>query len=137
MSEIEADDICQVQIQQQYAIQTNGQTSNVSFNSTSKKRKIFDPRVQFKNDDDKENAKIVWCSKSVDLAYKAIDEGLPLRASPFFKGSNIYVRRANLLFEYEKWQLDEIVKCGLDILYYADTYVQLMPIAGAVICISR
>lgn len=132
MPEIEADDVCQVQIQQQYIanIQTNGQTSNVPFNNTFKKRKIFDPRVQFKNDDDKENAKIVWCSKSVDLAYKAIDEGLPLRASPFFKGSNIYVRRANLLFEYEKWQLDEIVKCGLDILYYADTYVQLMTPAG-------
>ena len=119
MSEIEADDICQVQVNNPQ--QTIKQTS---------KFRVFDPRVKFKNDDDKESAKIIWSSESVRLAYQAIDEGLPLVASPFFKGSNIYVRRANLLYRYEDFEVREIVKCGIDILYYADTYVQLMTPAG-------
>lgn len=119
MPEIEADDICQVQVN----------NSQQTIKQTSKFR-VFDPRVKFKNDDDKESAKIIWSSESVRLAYQAIDEGLPLVASPFFKGSNIYVRRANLLYRYEKWELDELVKSGLDILYFADTYVQLMTPAG-------
>lgn len=119
MSEIEADDICQVQVNNPQ--QTIKQTS---------KFRVFDPRVKFKNEDDKESAKIIWSSESVRLAYQAIDEGLPLVASPFFKGSNIYVRRANLLYRYEPWELKTLVQCGIDILFYADNFVQLMTPAG-------
>lgn len=122
MSEVEADDICQVQV--------NAQPQSSSNIPKQTKHRVFDPRVKFKNDDDKESAKIVWSSESVQLAYQAIDEGLPLIASPFFKGSNIYVRRANLLYRYEDFEVRELVKCGIDILYYADTYVQLMTPAG-------
>lgn len=122
MPEIEADDICQVQV--------NTQPQSSSNIPKQTKHRVFDPRVKFKNEDDKESAKIVWSSESVQLAYQAIDEGLPLVASPFFKGSNIYVRRANLLYRYEDFEVRELVKCGIDILYYADTYVQLMTPAG-------
>ena len=124
MAEIEAEDICPVQLEEAHS---KSAQANIT---TGPKRRVFDPRVQFSNDEDKENAKIVWCSESVKLAYQAIDEGLPLRASPFFKGSNIYVRRANLLYAYEKWESDEIVKCALDILYYACVYVMLMTPSG-------
>ena len=97
MPEIEADDICQVQV--------NAQSQSSSNIPRQTKHRVFDPRVKFKNDDDKESAKIIWSNESVRLSYQAIDEGLPLVASPFFKGSNIYVRRANLLYRYEPWEL--------------------------------
>ena len=87
--------------------------------------KVFDPRQQFKSVEDASNAKVVWSSESIRLAYDAIDTGLPLRANPFFKG-NIYVRRAGLLYAYEKWEEQEWLKCKFDILYYADNYVSLM-----------
>lgn len=87
--------------------------------------KVFDPRQQFKSVEDASNAKVVWSSESIRLAYEAIDTGLPLRANPFFKG-NIYVRRAGLLYAYEKWEEQEWLKCKFDILYYADNYVSLM-----------
>lgn len=88
-------------------------------------RRTFDPRIQFNSAEDENAAKLEWSSKSVKLAYEAIDKGLPLKASPFFKG-NINVRRGGLLYRYEPWEWQEWLKCKLDILYFADNYCKLL-----------
>jgi hypothetical protein len=83
------------------AIASNTTTSTAT-SANKSSIKVFDPRQQFKSAEDAASAKVVWSSESIRLAYDAIDTGLPLRANPFFKG-NIYVRRAGLLYAYEKW----------------------------------
>lgn len=107
------------------ATASNTTSTSTSTSANKSSIKVFDPRQQFKSAEDAASAKVVWSSESIRLAYDAIDTGLPLRANPFFKG-NIYVRRAGLLYAYEKWEEQEWLKCKFDILYYADTYVTLM-----------
>jgi hypothetical protein len=92
---------------------------------------MFDPRVQFSTENDKENARVVWCTTNVQWALDAISNGLPLKrgASPFYK-NNILIRKADLNFEFTAEELSEFIKCKLDILHFADSYCHLVTESG-------
>ena len=89
---------------------------------------IFDPRS---SDAQEENtdAAVIWSTKSIELAYKALKDGYSLRKSPFFRG-NISLRKANLNFQYTQEELEEIIKCKNDIIYFANKYCYLKTETG-------
>ena len=71
----------------------------------------------------------IWNSKRVAEALDAIDNGLPLKYSPFYM-KNVNLRKPNLVYEYTQWELDEITKCANDICYFADNYCSVMTDEG-------
>lgn len=93
-------------------------------NLENSKVKVFDPRVQFKTEEDQQSAQIVWTSKSVELAEQALKEGVPLRASPFVRG-NPSLRKPKLPFQFTAEELEEFLKCEDDIEYFANNFVKL------------
>lgn len=85
---------------------------------------VFDPRVKFASKEKEAEATIVWSSKSIELALKALDEGQGLRVSPFLK-SDPNLRKANLVFQYTEEEIEELIHCKKDIIYFAEKYVLL------------
>lgn len=85
---------------------------------------VFDPRVKYLTKKEEQAAAIVWSTKSIELAYQAIEEGKGLRISPFHK-NNPNLRKANLVFQYTEEEIMEILRCKKDILYFAEKYVLL------------
>lgn len=67
----------------------------------------------------------VWNAKRVAEALDAIDNGIPLKSTPFYM-KNVNLRKPNLVYDYSQWELDEITKCANDICYFADTYCSVM-----------
>ena len=67
----------------------------------------------------------IWNTKRVNEALDAIDNGIPLKSSPFFM-KNVNLRKPNLVYDYTQYELDEITKCANDICYFADTYCKVM-----------
>lgn len=67
----------------------------------------------------------VWNTKRVQEALDAIDNGIPLKSSPFYM-KNVNLRKPNLVYDYTQWELDEITKCANDICYFADNYCSVM-----------
>lgn len=67
----------------------------------------------------------IWTTKRVNECLDAIDNGIPLKSSPFYM-KNVNLRKANLVYEYTQWEADEIAKCANDICYFADTYCKVM-----------
>lgn len=86
---------------------------------------IFDPTVKFDNELESAMARIVWQSESIDMAMKAVSEGLPLKHSPFFK-NNTGLRQANLLYKMSEYEKSEFKRCKYDIIYFAEKYVKLL-----------
>lgn len=85
---------------------------------------VFDPRVKYMSKKAEQDAAIVWSTKSIELAYEAIEEGKGLRISPFHK-NNPNLRKSNLVFQYTDEEIMEILKCKKDIVYFAEKYVLL------------
>ena len=89
-----------------------------------KRSSIFDPRYAFDNVHDLEQSKVIWCSDSAQIAYDAMQDSTPLRHKPFYR-DDIYLRKANLIFRMSKQEQREFVKCKLDILYFARSYINI------------
>lgn len=85
---------------------------------------MFDPRLSVAKGLNADAVKRVWCSENAEIARKAIEEGEPLIASPFFN-NDPRIRRAGLVYDWSDWELQEAIKCKKSILYFADNYVQL------------
>lgn len=89
------------------------------------KYKVFDPRKKFASVSDQEAKRVQWSSISIELARKALDEGLPIEADPFFKG-NPMLKRPSLLFRRTNEEKAEWVRCKLDILYFSEKYCEIL-----------
>lgn len=73
----------------------------------------------------KQDMNEIWTTKRVEECLDAIDNGIPLKSSPFYM-KNVNLRKANLVYDYTQWEADEIAKCANDICYFADTYCKVM-----------
>lgn len=93
------------------------------------KYKAFDPRIQYKSEADKEAERRIWSTKSFDMALNAIESGLKLKSDPFFMNNKL-LRKPELTFRRTKDEHKEWIKCKFDILYFAETYCQLMTNSG-------
>lgn len=87
-----------------------------------RKIKVFDPRNE--KDIVSEDGKVIWTTKSIEIALKALKDGYSLRKSPFFRGDTS-LRKADLNFQYTQEELLEVIKCKNDIVYFANNYVFL------------
>lgn len=85
---------------------------------------FFDPRVKPKSGQTEDELRRVWNAENVKIALEAYEAGIPLIDKPFLSGQP-WLRKPNLLYEWSEWELQEAIKCKNDILYFADTYVQL------------
>lgn len=88
-------------------------------------RKAQQPSSGYELNVEKQEVTDVWNAQRVEAAYKAIDDGIKLKDTPFYK-NNTSLRKANLVYDYSKWELDEIAKCRADICYFADNYCKVM-----------
>ena len=65
---------------------------------------------------------MAWSTESVNELFERITNGEALpRQNPFAEGDTDW-RGANIAFEYEQLELEEIVRCQKDILYFANNY---------------
>lgn len=91
------------------------------------KSEVFDP---VKEDKDGVRAKrMIWSTKSIDLAIKGIIEGRKLIANPFYEKQTSLLK-GDLVFERTKEEISEWLKCKNDILYFAEKYCKLMTPEG-------
>lgn len=78
---------------------------------------------------DAEVQRLVWDAENVKIALDAYEQGIPLIATPFLSGQPM-LRRPALLYEWADAELVEATKCADDILYFADTYIELFLPSG-------
>lgn len=83
-----------------------------------------------KEDKDGVKAKrMIWSSKSLDIAVKGLGEGRKLVANPFYE-NNIKLLKGDLVFQRTPEEIAEWKKCKNDILYFAETYCKLLTPEG-------
>ena len=91
------------------------------------KSETFDP---VKEDKDGIRAKrMVWSTKSIELAVKGIIAGKKLIANPFYEKQTSLLK-GDLVFERTEEEISEWIKCKNDILYFAEKYCKLMTPEG-------
>ena len=73
--------------------------------------------------------RMIWSTKSIELAIEGIIAGKKLLANPFYE-KNTSLLKADLVFDRTKEEVDEWMKCKNDILYFANTYCKLMTPEG-------
>ena len=73
--------------------------------------------------------RMIWSTKSIELAIEGIIAGKKLLANPFYE-KNTSLLKADLVFDRTKEEIDEWLKCKNDILYFANTYCKLMTPEG-------
>lgn len=100
-----------------------------TINAISGKYRPYDPSVKFTTSADADAARVVWSTESVNIALNAIEQGLPIKATPFFE-SAIGIRKAGLLYRNTTSEQEEFKKCKFDILYFANKYCQLVDKTG-------
>ena len=95
--------------------------------NTKTKQDVFNP---VKEDKDGIMAKrMIWSSKSLDLALSGILAGRKLVANPFYE-KNTSLLKGDLVFDRTQEEIKEWLKCKNDILYFAEKYCKLMTPEG-------
>lgn len=83
-----------------------------------------------KEDRDGVRAKrVIWSTKSLNSALKALEEGRKLVANPFYE-NNTRLLKADLVFKRTPEEVEEWKKCATDIIYFANKYCKLMTPEG-------
>ena len=86
-----------------------------------KKNEIFDPRIIDKTDDRR-----LWCTESVELANRGINDGYKLKDYPYLRTvKDANLRKANLAFKYSQEELEIIKECADDIYFFSDNFGKL------------
>ena len=93
----------------------------------------FDPVKYEKNG--KEAEKVIWSTKSLNAAVKAINEGLPLKANPFC-GKNTQLLKPDLVYKRTEEEINDYIKCMQDPVYFASKCYLMTP-KGLQPCILR
>ena len=90
-------------------------------------KEVFNP---IKEDKDGIKAKrIIWSSKTLELALKGIEEGRKLVANPFYE-NNVRLLKGDLVFNRTDEEIQEWVKCKNDVVYFVENYCKIMTPEG-------
>lgn len=73
--------------------------------------------------------KVVWSTKTLELAIKGLEQGKKLVANPFYE-YNTKLLKGDLVFERTKEEIKEWKKCAKDIHYFTEKYCKLMTPEG-------
>ena len=66
----------------------------------------------------KEAERVIWSTKSLNMAVGAMNEGKPLKANPFI-GNNTKLLKPELLSKRTQEEIEEYIKCKHDPVYFA------------------
>lgn len=100
---------------------------NINNKQTIKKRDVFNP---VKEDKDGVLAKrMIWSTKSLEIAINGIIAGKKLLANPFYE-KNTSLLKGDLVFDRTPEEIQEWLKCKNDVLYFAEKYCKLMTPEG-------
>lgn len=83
----------------------------------------------------KEAEKVIWTTKSLDAAVKALNEGLPLKANPFI-GKNTKLLKPDLLYKRTQEEIDDYIHCMKDPIYFGSKCFLMTP-EGLLPCVLR
>lgn len=83
----------------------------------------------------KEAEKVIWTTKSLDAAVKALNEGLPLKANPFI-GKNTKLLKPDLLYKRTQEEIDDYIHCMQDPIYFGSKCFLMTP-EGLLPCVLR
>ena len=73
-----------------------------------------------------EAAKVVWSTKSLEMAVDALSKGLPLKANPFC-GTNTKLIKPDLVYKRTKEEIEDLMKCMEDPVYFANKCYMMTP----------
>lgn len=73
--------------------------------------------------------RMVWSSKSLDLAFEGLKQGRKLIANPFYE-NNTKLLKGDLVFDRTPEEIQEWLRCKNDIIYFVEKYCKLMTPEG-------
>ena len=80
--------------------------------------------------------KVVWSTYSLNMAVKALKQGLPLKANPFI-GKNTKLLRADLVYKRTEEEIEDYIKCKEDPVYFASKCYLMSAEGGLMPCVLR
>ena len=94
---------------------------------------VYDPVKEIVGN--KAAEKVIWSTKSLELAVAGIKKGMPLKANPFC-GKNTKLLKPNLVYKRTKEEIDDYIKCMQDPIYFASLCYLMTP-KGLKPCVLR
>lgn len=79
--------------------------------------------------------KVVWSTKVINVALEAIEQGKPLKASPFYM-KNTKLLKPELVYRRTKEEIEDYIRCKQDPIYFASKCFLMTP-EGLKACILR
>ena len=73
--------------------------------------------------------RVIWTTKTLELALKGLEQGKKLVANPFYE-NNTKLLKGDLVFQRTKKEIEEWKRCAGDIQYFAEQYCKLMTPEG-------
>lgn len=102
-------------------------------NNDEEEEWVYDPVKEIVGN--KAAEKVIWSTKSLELAVAGIKKGMPLKANPFC-GKNTKLLKPNLVYKRTKEEIDDYIKCMQDPIYFASLCYLMTP-KGLKPCVLR
>jgi len=83
----------------------------------------------------KEAERVIWSTNVIERALEAIQQGKPLKASPFFM-KNTKLLKPELLYKRTKEEIEDYIRCKTDPVYFASKCFLMTP-EGLQPCVLR
>lgn len=99
----------------------------MSENKHVKHKEVFNPVKEDK--DGVQARRMIWSSTVLDAALKGLEEGKKLVSNPFYEG-NTKLLKGDLVYQRTEYEIEEWRKCKNDIVYFVESYCQIMTPEG-------
>lgn len=99
----------------------------MSENKHVKRKEVFNPVKEDK--DGVQARRMIWSSTVLDAALKGLEEGKKLVSNPFYEG-NTKLLKGDLVYQRTEYEIEEWRKCKNDIVYFVESYCQIMTPEG-------
>ena len=83
----------------------------------------------------KQAERVIWSTNIINIALQAIEEGKPLKASPFYM-KNTKLLKPELVYKRTKEEIDDYIRCKTDPVYFASKCYLMTP-EGLKPCVLR
>ena len=83
----------------------------------------------------KQAERVVWSTNIINVALQAIEEGKPLKASPFYM-KNTKLLKPELVYKRTKEEIEDYIRCKTDPIYFASKCYLMTP-EGLKPCVLR
>lgn len=85
---------------------------------------VYDPVKEIVGN--KAAEKVIWSTKSLQMAVEGLKKGMPLKANPFC-GKNTKLLKPNLVYKRTKEEIDDYIRCMQDPIYFASLCYLMTP----------